>query len=266
MDSPLMDQGADWIAFEHPLSERIRFLLRLEFLFAQYQHQLGDTSAWGLRASLHTLLDILSVMGRADLRTELLKEIFEQHATLTRLSKRPDINLERLGEVLKDLGGVAAELQSMGSSHPAMVLRENEFLFAVLNRSSIPGGACGFDLPAYHRWLSRPQEQTQRDLESWFASLRPLERAIGLYLRLLRDSTQPASHVAEGGVFLHVPQAAYQLVRVMVPAAADAYPEISAGKHRVSIRFMRLGDVNTRNVQASGSIPFRLQCCLLSSH
>jgi len=261
-----MDQGADWITFEHPLSERIRFLLRLEFLFAQYQHQCIDTSAWGLRSSLHTLLDILSVMGRSDLRTELLKEIFEQHATLTRLSKRPDVSPERLTEVLKELGGVAAELQSMSSSHPAMVLRENEFLFAVLNRSSIPGGACGFDLPAYHRWLARPQVDTQRDLQSWFANLRPLERAIGLYLRLLRDSTQPTSHTAEGGVFLHVPQASYQLVRVMVPAAADIYPEISAGKYRVSIRFMHLGDVNTRNVQAGGSIAFRLQCCLLSNH
>jgi cell division protein ZapD len=261
-----MDQGAEWIAFEHPLSERIRFLLRLEFLFAQYQHQGADTSAWGLRASLHTLLDILTVMGRTDLRTELLKEIFEQHATLTRMSTRPGINLARLGEVLRELAAAAGELQGMSSSHPAMVLRENEFLFAILNRSSIPGGACGFDLPAYHRWLSGPAAQTQRDLQSWFASLQPLQRAISLYLRLLRDSAQPVDHSAEGGIFLHVPQASYQLVRVLVPAAADVYPEISAGKHRVSIRFMRLGDVNTRNVQAGGSIPFRLQCCLLSNH
>lgn len=261
-----MDQGADWIAFEHPLSERIRFLLRLEFLFAQYQHQGADTSPWGLRASLHTLLDILSVMGRADLRTELLKEIYEQHGILTRLSKRPDVNHERLHEVLRELNNAASDLQGMGSSHPAMVLRENEFLFAVLNRSSIPGGACGFDLPAYHRWLSRPQEQTQRDLEGWFANLRPLQRAIRLYLRLLRESTQPSAQVAEGGVFLHQPQAAYQLVRVLVPASADVYPEISAGKHRVSVRFMRLGDVNTRNVQSGGSLAFQLQCCLLSNH
>ncbi len=82
----------------------------------------------------------------------------------------------------------------------------------------------------------------------------------------MRDSTQPAAQVAEGGVFLHVPQASYQLVRVLVPASAEVYPEISAGKHRVSIRFMSLGNVNTRNVQAGGSIPFRLHCCLLTNH
>jgi cell division protein ZapD len=261
-----MDQGTGWIAFEHPLNERIRFLLRLEFLFAQYQHQSADTSWWGLRASLHTLLDILTVMGRSDLRTELLKEIIEQRGTLTRLSKRPNVNLARLNEVLQDLAEAGAELQGMSSSHPAMVLRENEYLFSILNRSSIPGGACGFDLPAYHRWLSRPAAETQPDLQGWFASLRPLQRAIGLYLRLLRESAQPDEHIAEGGIFLHVPQGPNQLVRVLVPAAADVYPEISAGKHRVSIRFMRLGNVNTRNLQADSNIAFRLQCCLLSSH
>lgn len=261
-----MEQGADWVAFEHPLSERIRFLLRLEFLFAEYHHHRADVSAWGLRASVHTLLDTLSVMGRADVRTELLKEMLEQHTALTRLSKRPDVNHVRLAEVLGELSGAIADLQSMNTSHPAMMLRENEFLFAILNRSSIPGGTCGFDLPAYHRWLCRPPAQALRDLEAWSANLRPVERGIGLYLQLLRDSTQPADQVAEGGVFLHVPQAPCQLVRVLVPAAADVYTEISAGKHRVSIRFMRLGDVNTRNVQAGGSLPFRLQCCHLASH
>ncbi|MDR3416696.1 MAG: cell division protein ZapD [Nevskia sp.] len=259
-----MDQGTDWVSFEHPLSERIRFLLRLEFLFKQYQHERKDSSTWGLRASLHTLLDILSVMGRSDLRTDLLKEILEQHAAVTRYSKSPDISRERLGETLKDLSRVATQLQGMSSSHPAMMLRENEFLFAILNRSSIPGGACGFDLPAYYRWLMRPHDDTQRDVEAWFSSLRPLQHAINLYLRLLRESTEAGEQVAEGGVYLHVPQAAYQLVRVMVPTAADVYPEISASKHRVSIRFMRLGDVNTRNQQATGNIPFRLQCCVLS--
>ena len=261
-----MDQGAEWIAFENPLSERIRFLLRLEFLFAQYQHQGTDQSPWGLRASLHTLLDLLSVMGRADLRTELLKDLLEQHSRFTRLSKRPEVDAARLGAVLEELSRAAADLQAMGSSHPGMVLRENEFLFAVLNRSSIPGGACGFDLPAYHRWLERPRQDTQRDLDGWYGRLRPLERAINLYLRLLRDSTGAGDQVAESGVFLHVPQAAYQLVRVLVPAAIDVYPEISAGKHRVSVRFMRLGDVNTRNVQAVEAVPFRFQCCLLANH
>ena len=168
-----------------------------------------------------------------------------------------------MAATLGQLGAAIAELQGMASAYPAMTLRSNEFLFSVLNRSSIPGGVCGFDLPAYHWWLSRPREQVERDLDGWVANLLPVERSIGLYLRLLRESTEPSPHTAEGGVYLHVTQAAYQLVRVHLPALADVLPEISAGKHRVSIRFMRQGDINTRSAQAGGTIPFRLQCCLL---
>ncbi|MBL6750141.1 MAG: cell division protein ZapD [Nevskia sp.] len=261
-----MQQAAEWIAFEHPLSERIRFLLRLEFLFAELRHHRADASVWGLRAGVHTFLDTLSVMGRTDMRTELLKELADQLAALGRLARRPEVNAARLAQVQGEIGSAIAGLQGMSSSHPAMMLRENEFLFAVLNRSSIPGGICGFDLPAYHRWLARPHDEAERDLETWSTRLRPIERAIGLYLQLLRESSEPIERVAEGGIYLHVPQAPCQLVRVLLPAEADVYPEISAGKHRISIRLMRLGDVNTRNNQAGGSIGFQFQCCHLAGH
>jgi cell division protein ZapD len=259
-----MEPSAEWVAYEHPLSERIRFLLRLEFLFAQYEHERRDHSGWGVRAGLRTLLEMLSLMGRADLKVDLTKDLSEQHAVLARLSKRPEGGQPHGAEMLKELSAAVHGLQRMSSSHPAMVLRENEFLFGILNRSAIPGGTCSFDLPAYHCWLSRPGNQSLRDLDTWFSYLRPIDQAIRVYLRLLREGAAPVERTAEGGVYLHVPQASYQLVRVLVPAALGLFPEISAGKHRVSIRFMQFGDVDSRNVQASVNVPFRLQFCLLS--
>ena len=259
-----MEESPDWVVFEHPLTERIRYLLRLDFLFAQSRHHLSDRTPWGLRSSVHTLLDILSVMGRTDQRTELVKDLCEQQTRLGRLLRRPEISPGKLHEVLRELGGAIADVQAMTTSYPAMGLRENEFLFSVLNRSSIPGGTCGFDLPAYHRWLSRPPEQVQKDIQEWCAILQPLERAIELYLRLLRNSTQPVDQSAEAGVYLQVPEGPCQLVRVLVPVGVDVYPEISAGKHRISVRFMSLGDVNTRNVQTAAAVNFRLQCCHLA--
>jgi len=78
-----------------------------------------------------------------------------------------------------------------------------------------------------------------------------------------KEYTQASDHVAESGIFLHTPQSTYPLIRVLIPVAADVYPEISAGKHRISIRFMALDDVNQRNAQAQAAIPFRLQLCSL---
>lgn len=259
-----MESRSEWVIFEQPLTERVRAFLRLEFLFDEYAHSRAGQGAFGTRAAMRAFLEALAVIGRSDLRTDLMKDFAEQIARFTRLRSRPGVDHAQLDRVLAELRGAGVALQKLGGAvHPAQLLRENEFLFAVHNRSAIPGGSCAFDLPAYHRWLSRPEQETARDLNAWFAPLTPFELAIRLYLRLLRDSTQAAEHVAEGGVFLHTPQLSYSLIRVLVPDGADVYPEVSAGKHRISVRFMRLGDVNQRNVQAGGAIPFRLQLCSL---
>ena len=60
------------------------------------------------------------------------------------------------------------------------------------------------------------------------------------------QSTQPANEVAKGGMFVYTPQSEFELVRVLVNAEAGVYPEISAGRHRFTVRFMAQRDVNTR--------------------
>lgn len=256
-----MSPAADWIAFEQPLNERTRTFLRLQFLLKEIEHYGADRSDWGIRAGLRALLDTLSLLGRSDLKTELLKDLGEQQGALQRLQGRAEVNRERLSQTLEEITATTAALHRSASLTPAVLLRENDFLYAIHSRSAIPGGTCEFDLPAYHRWLMRDLEAIERDVSAWTARLRPFRSGVDLCLRLLRDSSAAIDATAQNGVFLYVPQAHYSLVRVQVPPEADVYPEISASKHRIAIRFMVLGDVNTRSVQAACDISFRLQCC-----
>jgi cell division protein ZapD len=261
-DPPLSETG-QVIVFEQPLNERVRTFLRLEFLFAQYRHHRADRTPWGLRASLRGLLDILSVVSRSDLKTEVLKELAQQHAALTKLQQRPGVDPSRLQTVLTEINEVTNALQALMTHTLATVLRDNEFLVSLLHRSTIPGGASAFDLPGFHHWLSLPHDQTRRDLDAWFADLGAFERAINLFLRLLRHSTEPSKETAKGGMFVYTPHGESELVRVLVAADAGVYPEISAGKHRFTVRFMTQRDMNTRAVQAAVDIPFQMQVCTL---
>ena|SRR5689334_13991220 len=136
-------------------------------------------------------------------------------------------------------------------------------MIALLLRSTIPGGASAFDLPSFHHWLAQPGDHVRKDLDAWFADLVPFDRAVALYLRLLRQSTQPIDAVAKGGIYVYTPQSEFELVRVLVAASAAVYPEISAGRHRFTVRFMSQRDVNARPTQTAGDIPFQLQCCTL---
>lgn len=249
--------------FEQPLNERVRTFLRLEFLFAQHEHHRADETPWGVRAAVRTLLDILTVVSRSDLKTEILKELTEQHGALMRLQQRPGVDPARLQWALGELNSAIGALQALPPHRLGTALRDNEFLISVLHRSTIPGGASAFDLPGFHHWLSHPVAQVQHDLDTWFADLMPFERAILLILRLLRRSTQPLNEVAKGGMFVYTPQAEYELMRVLVSREASVYPEISAGRHRFTVRFMQQHDVDARATQATADIPFQLQCCAL---
>lgn len=256
-----MSPGLDAIVFEQPLNERIRTFLRLEFLFGQYEHHRDDPTPLGTRARLHALLDILTVLGRSDLKKDILKDLNDQHAVLMRLANRPGVDNVRLQAVLGEIGTAVHGLQLQATQFASTALRDNEFLMSIHNRSSIPGGTCAFDLPAYHHWLAQPAEQLQRDLDAWFGDLVPFAQAILLDLRLLRGSVPVSDAVAPGGTYVHAPQSACSLLRVFVPREEGVYPEISAGSHRFTLRFMQLRDINQRASQAHRDIAFKLQCC-----
>ncbi len=251
------------IVYEHPLNERVRLFLRLELLFEQHRHHRADRSSWGVRAALNSMLDILSLAGRSDLKTEIIKDLTEQHVALTRLRQRPGVDPERLDSILTEINIALNGMQLLTTHATATALRDNEFLMTFANRNTVPGGTSGFDLPNFHAWLSLPIEQIRRDLDSWFADLAPLDCAIALYLRLLRSATEFTAETAPGGIFMQIPATPLLMLRVCVAADLKVYPEISgAGRHRYTIRFMTLRDINTRSHQASQDIAFRLQCCL----
>lgn len=258
----MYDAAANQIIFEQPLSERVRTFMRLEFLFQQRRHHALDDSATGVRAALQSLLDVLSLTSRSDLKSEIIKDIQDQQTVLTRA---PDLlqgmevrqAFARLNEAIKGV-------QKLPSHFAGSSLRSHEFLDAIAKRSAIPGGAAPFDLPALHRWLGEPAIRIRADLERWFSHFAPYEVAISTCLDVLRHCGRDETLLATGGVHLHTPKAAHQLLRVKLAPDLGVYPEISAGRYRYSLRFMRQPDVDSRATQVTQDVPFLLQCCLLA--
>ena len=67
--------------FEQPLNERMRTFLRLDFLYTQAVYHSEKDSPWGTRAAVGSLLDILAILARGDVRSDVLKEL-ERHLGL----------------------------------------------------------------------------------------------------------------------------------------------------------------------------------------
>ena len=254
--------GNDVCCYEQPLNERIRTFLRLEHLLACLRYHERDASSWGRRATMTILLDILNILARHDLRTELSKALGSSYAQLEQLSERTDIDSRQLQQVLARLDTLGRELQLVPPQSASYLLRDNPLLNSLNNRHAIPGGTCGFDIPSYQHWLAQKENSIAQDIEQWCTHVVPLENAINQFLQMLRASVQPQRHEAPGGVLVYQSDTSTQLIRVWLDDAS-AYPEISAGRHRAIIRFMAYGDDMLRVRQCRSTITFQMACCRL---
>jgi cell division protein ZapD len=251
------------IIFEQPLNERIRTFLRLEHLFAQLhfmQHE--KHSIWHSRALVATLIEILSVFDRADIKTEFLKECDRLKIQFTKLFKSPEVDGKRLQHIIKKIDAQADILQNM-KGRIGQELRDHELITAIKHRLPIPGGACNFDLPQYHYWLHFDEPRRQKDIQNWIETFQPIEDTTALILELIRSSAYAEEQTASEGFFQKSLDGANpcQVVRVTT-AHKGVFPEISGGKHRISIRFLYL-DENGHPVQTKDNVAFDLVCCII---
>ena len=254
----------DNVIYEQPLSERTRAMLRLEFLFHRSDSQLLDEDSWSSRGVVESIIDMLEVMSRSDLRKELLKELERQSTILEALSSNPNVENRRLEKILTQVREIHGTLHTSESA-PAVELRDVELLNIVRQRSGIPAGTCGFDLPAYHFWLQKPARRRLQDLRAWLSKFDRLRDATELCLRLMRESATATREVARSGFFqktLDAPNHC-QMIRVLLPHHTDCYPEFSAGRQRFTVRFMQPSQSSVRPLQSDKDIEFKLFCCVL---
>jgi len=255
---------SDQLIFEQPLNERIRTFLRLEHLFNQFHQHLSHQSGWDTHSAVKAILDILSMLSRGDIKRETIKELERQHANLQAFIQIPGINHGRLSDIIQEQETCLQELHSISSSI-GHNLQQNELLNAIRQRLSMPGGLCNFDLPVYAYWLNQPYERRIESLNKWFEPFRTLNTAVNLILKVIRDSTDAIDEIAEGGFYQKNLDASQTclIIRVVVPKDSQVFPEISAGKHRFTIRFLKAGDPSQRPEQFKQDIAFKLACCIL---
>jgi cell division protein ZapD len=142
-------------------------------------------------------------------------------------------------------------------------LRDNEWLNSIRSRASIPGGTCEFDLPSYHAWLMRDAIVRRADLLAWVQPLHRFSAALGIVLRLLRESAAHTRQVATQGAYQQTLQGrSYALLQVRVAVDSEAIPEISANRYMLWIRFTAPdGDLRPRATDRD--VGFDLALCAL---
>jgi len=254
-----------FLTFEHPLSERLRLFLRTEDLFQLTKYRFNHLeNEWDAKDCLATVIELYDLLERTEIRTELLKEIERSINTLQRLSETPTINYQALSKILNELESISETIKNY-STKQGLFPKENELLNSLRQRVMIAGGTCSFDAPSLHYWLSLPVKNRQYLLSLWISVFEPLERSLTLVLDLLRQSNFPTKEIATNGSFQKSlnSQTPCQLLRIVLPSTLGVFPEISASKHRINIRYLQPDYESGKTKPSECDIPFELTCCMI---
>lgn len=249
--------------FEQPLNEVIRVCLRTEHMFQQIDHQLNDTTTLGSRKLIYSIINLLQLLDRPDLKAKLAKELTYHLANLMRFGNMPQIDSVKLQELTKQLDDLARSLID-SSGKIGHRLREIELLNSLRLHLATPGGGCSFDTPLYHYWLEQPTSHRQKIILDWLNDFSQVKTATDLILNIVRKNAKVEEKTAVRGFHQEMldPQSNLRLIRIGLKREIPSYPEISIGRHFLSVRFF-VPDIEKRPVQFSDNIPFWIAYCNL---
>jgi len=249
------------VLYEYPFNESIRTMLRLEHLFDRLGQLMARETPVDHHYALATIFEIMDVASRADLKSDLLKDLERQKAQLNAFRGNPSISEAALDEVVGRIDRAFNGLNQLPGK-AGHALTGNEWLMSIRSRISIPGGTCEFDLPAYFAWQQFDAARRKADLAQWTAPLMPLAEALQVLLGLLRNSGVPHKVAASAGQYQQsLPTGrSYLLLRVRIDPAEQLVPEISGHRLMVLIRLMRQ-DAEGRLKPSGSDASFELTLC-----
>lgn len=261
--TPENSPADSFVVFEQPLNERMRSFMRVEFLFDKLAHFIEGESDWDSRISLDTLLEILNLSSRGDIKSELIKELERQINTLERIPDNPSVNGSLCARLLRQLRDSLERLRGVNGM-TGNELKRNELLKNISQRASMPGGAGPIDLPHLHYWLQQDAPTRVAMLKQLYETVAPVKTALDMVLNLIRESSPATREIAVNGTFSRTldADAANQLVRILLSPEERCLAEISTGKYRTSIRFLE-PSMDERPKAVNRDVSFHLICCCL---
>nr|WP_301334627.1 cell division protein ZapD [Variovorax dokdonensis] len=262
----MQSDDPDWkptrvILYEYPFNERIRTYLRLEHLFRRLGELVPSDSPLLHHYALVTIFEIMDVSARADLKSDVMRDLDKHKSVFASYRGNPAISEEVLEQVIGQLERNFNTLNA-ATGKAGQGLTENEWLMSIRSRANIPGGTCEFDLPAYYAWQHHSPAERRADIERWASTLAPMAESIYLLLKLLREADVPYKVMSSGGQYQQtLPQGrSFQLLRLRIDPALGLIPEISGNRLMVSVRLMRHGS-DDRLHATNDDASFELTLC-----
>ncbi len=251
--------------YEHPLNERVRLFLRLELIYNQATHFKTVADIYEAQMCFNSLFALMNISKRYELRSEILKELIRMQNMLNSAQQHEGADKNKIKELLIEINSCISGLHNLDSSK-ILAVQNDELLNTIKLRNIHDTGTYFFEIPELQFWLLQSNDDKQYQINNWMEPFRAFRDSIAFILKIIRESSKPTAECAKSGMFLKTTAreiTPYQLLRVKVNGIQNAYPQISGGKHRFSIRFIERSTFEKGISQITTDVNFELQTCII---
>lgn len=231
---PTLNSGTETF-FEFPLYPQVKTYLRLEYLLKRLEK--NETLANESECELYfqSLFGICDLLNHIHVRSDLVKDLAKQRDRLKIWEANPDIDRQYLDNLYTESFVFQQEL--LQAPRLAQHLRDDPFLVSFSQRYDVPAGACSFDAPHLHLWLSMPKEHLHERTKLWRESLKSFSQALNFWLNLTRQQGEMKETIVKQGVF-HQDVPDVNLIQIKLDAKYHVYPLVNNYKARFSLRLL----------------------------
>lgn len=248
--------NTETVTYEQAVTEQTRVCLKIEQFFKRIDDLIQIDSPWACESLTRAMIDIVLLLDRPDIKTKLTKQLRHLSEELNKHLYSPYCDKPQTEELLKC---IAQYQQFLLKTEGRLLqsLRDDPLLKTIRQCLQQPSGACSHDAPAMHQWLNQPFETRYHTIQVWLQSLNPVRAIVTVILHVLRESVPFRKKTTETGHYSQNLKTLKdcQLIRVKLPKQANAYPEISAGRRHLNVRFVN------DNTPSQEAIEFELSTC-----
>lgn len=251
----------EYITYEHPLNEKIRIFLRIEYIWHQLEASMQLENDLNIITALTYLVELLDINERYDLKSEAIKQLDKLIVKFARIQSQPDIDQAKVYDIISKLESSLKDLQKVVGKLSS-ALYSNEWLTSIRQKMHVPGGFSPADLPYLAYWQTNSLHARVQQISEWKESFFPLIKSIKNILCYIRKTNSEYNLSCKNGSFQKIIDTQHQpqLILVDVPARYNIYPEVSGNKYRISIRFLQTDLVN-KAVLFNRDVDFKLAIC-----
>lgn len=249
------------IIYEQPFDELTRVCLRLEYLFQQLDHSIKSEQDNCAEVVINYLIDVLNALRRSDLKSKIAKKAHDYSSRFRQLQHSSPAGDQAFNHMVDQLQRLR-DFYLSTTGKIAHSLNDDPFISRIRQYFAYSGD--WIDIPIYRYWLSLDSAVQKKYLLAYLEQLQPVRQTVDLLLNIARASDKFHQHQSEKGFFHQSLDAAkqWQLLRVGIDKEKAVLPEISAGKHRMSIHFVT-ASLDDPSRQVTGDLDFYLSFCAI---